>query len=512
MQYANPPLPSGIYSGGNVKFDSRQAAAYLHQDQLRRQDNQLRSARDVDNMLKGEMGKVRSADVPLVMEAYDKFKKNTQAVLFDKKLQRDPVAYANAQRDAAKAHQDFMQIATGSQQAKAAMEGRHKLYLEKPDLFSDDYGKLESTFNSTPLNQLSGVDYNGQKLDLTNDDSFRYTGTNTDLGKLVKDAGGAPRDIYGAPIPMDKAGLQMEIPSYKFGASPDQVKGTLLNNAASRGIGRDFGRLVDDPNFQHNYEQVEQLYKAIPKEKITQMGIKDLPDLTPQNPQNKSDLASSYLAMKYAVENNPTKGESKFRTNEATKMNMEEGKDVRMEGLRNKHEQANILLRKKLGDDGAKEVDDSGGMDQYMDDLFARAKSNPREYKTAAGQVSTQYLIPASAASKKIFEAQVDQKDANGIIKQVPRQPDDLHFSADGKYVTPIFYNHDRDEKGNDLGTTTLVKGKASIDSHLSQPVPVEEVKARWGKELLGIRKSSKSVGKSRPVDAGFKLTKGSLD
>jgi len=122
------------------------------------------------------------------------------------------------------------------------------------------------------------------------------------------------------------------------------------------------------------------------------------------------------------------------------------------------------------------------------------AKKDVRKYEPATGKPYNQYEMKASGAVKNMFSV----KNSSGHTIY----PDAVRFSEDFSTVTPIFFEHYKDEKtGKEL--PDIVKGKdgrAKVISDLSQPMREPEFKQRWMKEIMGTQAYGKQLSKGTPA------------
>jgi hypothetical protein len=477
MEYRNPVLPPALYTNGAFNIDTRQAATMLHQDELLRQRNQMAQAQELDKTMKGELGKVRSADVPDVVANYQKVKALSQAVLYDKKLHRDPIRFAQAQHDLAKAQNDYYTTTSGSADQKARDAERDKVFMSNPDRMDDQYSTLRSTANSLPLSQLKNYSLNGSNIDLSDDNSYFYKGTNTDFTKLANTAYGEEKPKFSLEEPLDKTGLQTKITPVLYGATPAQMRDSLVGEFAKHSVGRDAAYYMDHHYTPDKISDIIKDYNSIPTDKLKKMGLNASQDLSFSSDAPKAVQLASLMAMEHATQAEPRMGTPTFKTNESVKMKMDEEKDRRMAALHQGYEVGNIKLRNKLAQDAKTSVDESGGIYNYIGKLYEQSKSAPNTINNPDGTKIKQYNIPVDNASKAIFA----YKDDKG--KEV--YPDRLRFSEDGKYITPIFFSSDTINKD----------GTRDIDVEKSKPVTIDAVAAGWGKLFLGVKENAKTIG-----------------
>ena len=446
----------------------------LYNEQRLRQVQQAQENQVLDQNVQKELGKVRSVDAPDIIKSYQDYKNIKQNLLFNNKLKRDPVAYNQLQQEANKAYSNIFSQATRSAELKDMQKELTTDRMKSPDSYSDDFGQRMGTLMGTPISQLSQA--HPQFGDLTNWDNYRYAGSNTNWGEQVAKAAGTPTVVYSEPKTMD-GGLQTQITPYSFARSPLQVKNYLTGVMAMHGAGR--GAAYDlDHLPQGELEKTFQDYQQIPAQKWQRMGLSGPQDLMPKNPDSKADVYSSYLAMKYALSNEPTAGKPEFKQNLAAVKNWELNKDKIMAGVQHGYREDEIRLRDELKNSSVGEQDDK--INDLYDNLKAYALKNKRPYQPLGGQPTTQYDIQVPDGVKKLFAS----KDNKGHTIY----PDFMRFSKNFDEVTPLFLRHVVDEDGNRTGVIEKdpKTGKAAVNTDLSVPIPEPEFKERWKKELMG--------------------------
>lgn len=445
----------------------------LYQEQRYREITQQQENKALDEGMRKEFANVRSVDTPELVNSYNQYKAIKKQLYFDKKLQKDPVAFNKRQQEANAALQKTYEIINGSSEIKDMAKNLTQERFKNPDDMTEDAGQRIGTLMNTPFSQVRNHPQYG---DLTNLDSYKDQGPNYDFGEAIHKAAGTPKEILGKSIPIDK-GFQTQTSVYQFGNTPAQVYDYLLNTTAVNKAGRSAAKLWNKLPVAQIQSTIEK-YKQIPQEKWERMGI-DAPQDLGNFSDNKADNYAKYLAMNYAINSEPKEGKPIIKENKSATMDWQLKKDKIMEGIRHGNRIAEISFRDQLKDKGEAEQNDY--MDELYDSLKTDALKNRKVYKPGNGQPYDQYSIKATEGVRKLFAT----KDSKGhdIF------PDELRFSKDFGTVTPIFLEHYVDQKTG-ARLPEVVKntktGEAEVMKDLSKPILEPEFKERWKKEIMG--------------------------
>jgi hypothetical protein len=423
----------------------------LYQEQQQRLALKIRENQALDAGIQKELGKVRSVDTPEVIQSYNNYKQLKKQLLFDKNLQKNPLAYNQLQQQANQAYQDIFTKANQSAEVKEMAKTMTTDRFKNPDAYADDYGQRVATLMNTPL---SGLQQNQQYGDLTNWDQYRYQGSNTDFGKLLKDAMGQPKQAHSEQKVLD-GGLQTQFTPYNFTNTPAQVYEGLVGSLAMHRAGRDASYQWDKiPNQQ--IDETVKRYQQIPKEKWQRMGVPEPQDLG-QFTDNKADNYAKYLAMNYAINNEPKEGTPIFRENKAAVMAAQEAKDRRMTALRHANAKELIQFRKDI-DPNDTEMNNLW-VQQYLGQLTEEALKKPAvEYKYQGGAKMEEYDIPVDPVLGKAL--------AEGSIN-----PDAIRVDKNGNFRR-IFYQRYGKGEQPDKQEGEVKKGpngKIAVDEELSR-------------------------------------------
>jgi hypothetical protein len=426
---------------------------------------------NTEELLNKEMANVRSVDTPDIIDAYNDYKNAKQNQLFNKSIQMNPKAYAQAQMEANAKYANLMSMINKSAQYNAFGKQIAANRLQKPDNYSDNTGDLLSTFYNTPMSKLTSVDYKGKSIDLTNVDNFRYQGGNFDFSKLHTTAAGKPVTHYDNGT-TDETGVQTTQHGFQYGNTPTQYRNTYIGGLAGAEASRAarFAWNQHSAN-QQDLDQLDAAYQNSPN--WQKLGIPPQP-LPPYNPNDPVGNEATYQAKQYLVSMNPAEVKAAVTTNRGALSNLNEknrlqGQEV-MEAIRegNREKLAGIRHSYKQLDAQAQ----SQVLDDTVNGMLQEAQKHPRVYTTANGKVLSQYEMPVSAELKKALSIPDD--------KGHPIYPDAIRFNPTDKTVMPIFY------KPGQTGDTR------AVETSVSKPMTFGEFKAVVGKIYFGTREAAK--------------------
>lgn len=445
-------------------------ANQLYQEQRIRQIKHQQEDAAIDANLQKEIGKVRSVDTPEVIQAYHDYKQGRKQLLFNKELQKDPLAFNQAQQ---KVLHDYQRVFTTANKSAELKDMAKSLSSIGSSDRADDYGQRLNTLMNTPISQLQNHPvYGNELLDV---DKYRYSGMNTDFGKMLKEAVGTTKKYYGKETPVE-GGFQYKTPVFEYANKPSQVKDYLIGAMAMRQAGKDAAWKWDHTP-EKEIEETIKAYQAIPKDYWEKIGEKEPQNLMPKNPDNKAENYASFLAMKDAISRAPIEGKAEIRENKKAILDYNTNKALLLARVNHGYRDAEIKLRDELknrNESGQNDV-----MDELYDEVKRDALNSKMRYEPAVGQPYDQYEMKATPGLKKSFGV----PDAKGHMIY----PDNFRFSKDFTKVTPIYFEHSYDDKGN--RTEEVVKdknGRAQVISDLSKPILESEFKQRWKKDIMG--------------------------
>jgi hypothetical protein len=469
-------LPWGGIYKAQTPFTDQVTAQLLAQQQDRRKYVQDTTTQTDETMNK-ELANVRSVDMPDVMDSYGKWK-NLAMQSLSPKVMSNPTLYNQLQIQKNAALGETMGKINRSAQYNALGKQIGTNIQSRPDYFSDDAGKRLSAFYSTPSDQLASGTYNGQPMDFTDMQQYRYQG-GADLSKLHEASKGKPVTHYDNGT-TDATGVQTTQHGYQYGNTPLEYRNSYLPGLAGNQANRSarFNWAQHSGN-QQDLDALDAAYQSSPNWKILGMAPQQLP---PYNPNDPVGNEATYQAKQYLIGMNPNEVKASAITNQGAKANLQFDHQKAMEALKENDREALAGMKHNWKNMDDKSKDDA--MNGVVNDMLTSAKNGGVvSYMPAAGGVKRQYDIPASTILKKEFAVPDD--------KGHPIPVDAFRLSEDGQTVTPIFYKP---------GQTGNVR---SVDADISKPMTIGEFKARAAKAMFGAKESAKESARPAGLAPG---------
>lgn len=479
-------LPGGGAPWGDIvkvqtPFTDQVTAQLLAQNADRKKYQQ-ETTQHADDLMTKELANVRSVDMNDVMEGYGKWK-NISMQMLSPKVQANPKLYNQLQVQKNAALGETMGLINRSAQYNALGKQIGTGLQNKADYYSDDAGKMLSTFYNTPMNQLSAANYNGKPVDLTDMEQWRYKG-GADLSKAHAGAVGKPVTHYDDGT-TDASGVQTTQHGYQYGNTPLEYRNAYLPALA----GNQTNRTARYNWSQHSTNQQEldaldAAYQNSPNWK--KLGIAPQP-LPPYNPNDPVGNEATFQAKQYLVGMNPAEVKAATTTNQAAKMGLQAGLKLHGQEVmaaineNNKEKLAGVQHSYKRLDAG----EQSRVLDETVQSLIDTSKKDdegkdkPASFRELpSGGVAKEYKLNIGAPIQKALSIQ-DPDDPKHR-----RDADDVFYDEKNQIVTPIFYLPGKPH--------TL----ANIDKTYSKPMAMSEFKALYGKTYFGTREAAKESGK----------------
>lgn len=451
-------------------------AQQLYVTQQQRQLRQQQENQALDQMLQKDFANIRSVDTPDVVNSYNRYKQLKKNLLFNKDLQRDPMAYNQAQQAANQAFSDMNRQINQSKEIKDMTKTMTTDRFKNPDAYADDYGQRVMALNSTPISGL------GKMPDLVNWDNYRYQGSNTNFNEIVGKAYGQPRKIVGPEEALDKQGVQFRSPVYEYGTPPAQVYEGLVNSLdhkTERDAAYKWKQVPPDV-----IQNIEKEYNSIPQSKWQQMGLSG-PQKIDLRGGSDAEKYMRLLAMQNAVNTSPRLTGYQNRTSEKAKMDLQFAREKEMAALKQRNAKELIQFKKDI-DPNDKDMNDLW-VTTYVDKLKNEAAGRPTtSYKYSSGQTVEEYDIPVDPVLGKALS-----------VSNV--EPDAVRVDKDGKFRR-IFYK--RYQKGDQIPSgksegdiITGPGGKSAVDEILSRPqLTQDQVELALGKRALTGKQLNKQM------------------
>lgn len=454
---------AGIPNGDAFLVQTPQIDAAREQlmaEQRQREMFAQREAMSTDQEMAKEFANVRDADMPEIMDKYNKYKQQQIEMMRNPRLQNNVQAYGQASSQAMQALGEVHGLINESKQKKQMGQDINRIYLNHPDKFldSDDYRSATNQFMATPSSKLGMITLpSGKRVDISNPEGFMYQGSNTNWQPIEKTAMGTPSKTptyTSDPTQSKDDPLSDEHTEYHFGNSPYAYKQSYMAALQTHAAGRDAGAAWDKLQTDDNgalVQHVNEMFNNISPERWKQMTGSEKPqNLEPQDPNNKAEQFASFKAKAYAV-NAAINQTSVTKTNQGRllqakqqvwldrnatsfkeKQFLQQANNRLVEGRQNNEFNNRVMLQ------GANEKTRDRVTNENFDMQVDAAKSLPAEKITATdGQSFTGHPI---GTQKEI----VDQfQFKNGSHPVVPK------IYVDGKdYVGVATY---KDDQGDDV-------------------------------------------------------------
>lgn len=444
----------------------------LYEEQKQRDFLRQKQAQVLDDEFRKNVSNVRDTDIQEFTKKYQTWKQARQDLLRIKPKNQDE--QIKKQMDAQQKLADLYEFGNKSKQAKDEEDELAKDLMKNPNNYDDNAFGLLSARRKLPLGQLSTFkDQSGKVYDLSNADTFRYKGTNTDFGKILTDAVGTSRQVFSNEEAMP-GGLQFKITPYNYANSPAQVKDKILGSFALHQAGRDAEHQWDTISEQEKADTIA-AFKSIPADQWKKMGIDSPQDLMPKNQDSKAEKLASHMAMQYAISNQPKEGTPVFRRNEdaVDKRNFEQQKELQ------RMRDASAAARLKKQDEyirgrisyrkaqGKKEQD--GVLEGYINRAFDEGKDTKQVVGLKGQWVPARNIV----VPKEITDKYTIDKG-----KDWAQRPVKFMITEDKKYVIPVYAGDKKNQRTtvkeenhipietfrNDLGKIWLTKKDAAAE------------------------------------------------
>lgn len=311
-------LPFGDIVKAQTPFTDQVTAQLLAQQADRRKYVQDTTTQTDETMNK-ELANIRSVDMGQVMDSYGKWK-NLAMQSLSPSVMSNPRLYSQLQLQKNAALGETMGLINRSAQYNALGKQIGTNIQTRPDYYADDAGKRLSAFYNTPADQLATGTYNGQPMDYTDMQQYRYQG-GTDLSKLHAAAIGKPTIHYDNGT-TDANGVQLTQHGYSYTNTPAQYRDAYLPGLAGNQANRTARfNWAQHSASQQDLDTLDAAYQNSPNWKILGMAPQQLP---PYNPNDPVGNEATYQAKQYLVGMNPAEVKAATTINKAPEMNLQE--------------------------------------------------------------------------------------------------------------------------------------------------------------------------------------------
>lgn len=477
--------PWGDIVQAKTPFTDQVTAQLLAQNAERRKYQQ-ETTQHADELMTKELANVRSIDMNQVMDNYGKWK-NISMQMLNPKVQSDPRLYNQLQQQKNAALGQTMATINKSAQLNTQAKELVGEYKAKAPLFADDFGERLTALNNTPMDQLQNHPKFG---DLTNYDTFRHKGGQTNFTNLETIAAGKPQPIAGAEKVEKISDLQTRRTPTEFGSSPTQFYENLRGQFAQHIPGRDAAAAWEAVPEQQR-AAVDQQFAAISPEKwLAMTGTAKPQVIAPTDPNNPAENYAAYRAKVYAINAAPRAGTPRVETNQEARMNLQaklklSGQEVmaaineknkeKLAGIQHDYKRADAKEQSRILDETMQSVIDSSKKDE-------EGKDKPAAYRELpSGKVAKEYKLNVGAPIQKALSIPNPDDPKHRI------DADDVFYDEKNQTVTPIFYLSGKPH--------TL----SNIDKTYSKPMTMAEFKAIYGKTYFGVKEAAKESPTQNP-------------
>ena len=485
----------------------------LYQERKQQQAKREAELAAIDDDMNKEYSKVRSQDIPEFTNAWSDYRKTRIVSLFDKNLQRDPIAFQNAKRAEQLALGKVYEVGNGSAEYKDHLKQVQEWAKTHPEELPENYGQLMTTAMNLKSgdnpNLVIGKNPDGTPIvkNLRDPLSFRELTPTYNFTPIIDKAAGTPQPTGFDETPIGTKGLQIGRQEYKSTAVPSKVYESIMTSMSdadpkksrsARKTAAQLGSQISD----EDYAKVEQAYISRNPDDLRKQGEKLVRFDTPKTPEQKY---AQVVAMQYGINKAHTLGDykpieieenkmaaqaAKERQNAVFNSDLRKGEDEYRDNLKRRYE-----MSKSKGDDKSASLI----LDRYIQSQYNEGL--PERPFTVEGK---QFIGRQVKLSPDLAEKYYNKEIVNGDLK-VNQIPSSFIITNDKKYLVPIFSKQDG---GVDIKAGE--SGSIPIKTKLSELIPIETVyKADLGGKLLTKKDSKAEFADDVPIKSNKKLIKG---
>jgi len=499
MPYSNQENQRTSAPYGDVYFmpTSRVDRFVQNHEADERRDQLIREKEvgDMDKELSSHLGNVLNPDVADIVNSWQDYRPLKKRLLFDQKLQKDPIAYAQVQVEANKKLAAVMQLISDSTQRKKTLGEQLQSYYKTPQKMEDNFtDRFNLSLNTPTTLARQHPEY----------DNHYWAGPDEDFTKTFNDAKGKPRFLRSIKTPMGKDAEQLAVTNVWGTNDPATFMGSLNAKNADRKHSMMAKKVLDNMT-PEEIQQINEHYAQLSKDKFENWGMKDKPSLEPTDPNNPAEILHSIQAKAYALNavNTFDSREGKPEVNTEVRRKLNEESKLRLQNARLNQQLANskslALFKKQNGIGTGKGKDDEDYKDP-IEPILQKWEDEAKAggtgvYKTADGQQFTTQTVKAPEELKKALEVRAGVK---------VYHPDAVKIADNGDYLG-VFY-----KKDPVTGESVKENGNYAIDPKIpTVRVSRDDVKINLGKQFLTKKSNQKlleNIGGGKP-----KKTKGEL-
>lgn len=261
----------------------------LHKQEQERQQMGYKDYLASQQSLNKELGGIRAADIPEGAQKFNDWKQARQNVLFNKKLQRDPVAYAAAQKDVNTKYADALHFFNTSKEYGTQLKNTST----DANIRSENYDPNIHSYVADAVNLPTSeaiIKYPVEKM--------MFNGQDEKWAKTVQGAVDKSAQSFDITESKQDDPLNKISSSYKA-YNPNAIYNNILNGAYQNGTSQNlkWGATHPPPDFNAISQRYEEEMKKLPEQVKEKMGIKGN-DIQQQDPTSPISQYAAYVAKK----------------------------------------------------------------------------------------------------------------------------------------------------------------------------------------------------------------------
>lgn len=419
------------------------AGALLYNQQKQREQQIASEANQLDELMKKEFAGVRSADIQDISQKWNNYKGLKKQILFNRDLQKDQTKFIEAQKAANQQLADIQESINASKQYKETLDGLRKDYLVRSESYDDNAGQMMAMAMQTPLSQLRNFrtglqDPTGAEvtLDFTNPETFRYKGTDydpfPDLDKLR--GGKVTREIFKGAVSPTSVEDKFEVYNF-FERTPLEYKERFRSMLAGDRKANKFYLSQLEQTPIEDIKAVQAQYDAIPEETFKKLGLKK-DKLDYQEGMTRADIAATYMAQKYALENSKFLSQAskeEFRENKERKRLQDISEWDRRQAIRDK----NALNRAFVVSQGKNEY----VPEYHIDAIFEEGDDKIGHITVGGKKIEGKRVTLPDEVSEKLMRD----------LGKYKEKPSYYYMSNDMQSLYPVYETGEKTKSGNPI-------------------------------------------------------------
>jgi len=275
-----------IYSIGSPYLDK--LSDRLYQEDRQKKQQEVKSAKMLDDEFAKNMAGIRDADIPDLTKAYGDWKLANQVLM--KKGNATP----EEQLAVLKKKADMYNVLSKSKAQREAEKAQGTDVMKNPNRYvKDAHGQLINIMK-VPVSKLGDVDPF---------EPLKYKGNATNFAPLIKAAVGTPKDMEDEII-VNPNGLQKEVTKVKRVNNAneyfDAIRSGIVGSQGSDDFLRTFSNISPD-----SYKLVEDQYNQMMADPVMAKRFGNPKPLPPTDNLTDTEKVAKYMAMQHALVNHP---------------------------------------------------------------------------------------------------------------------------------------------------------------------------------------------------------------